>query len=80
VPADDPTVPLSVSVRRKLAHDLYYVRELNGWLDLRIAIATPCYFMAAAVEAVRQRMVKPYGEKVDLEMDPQEPSSYAERA
>jgi lipopolysaccharide/colanic/teichoic acid biosynthesis glycosyltransferase len=28
------------SVRRKLAYDLYYVRRLNLWLDLRILFCT----------------------------------------
>jgi lipopolysaccharide/colanic/teichoic acid biosynthesis glycosyltransferase len=28
------------SVRRKLAHDLYYVRYMNFWLDLRLLLAT----------------------------------------
>jgi lipopolysaccharide/colanic/teichoic acid biosynthesis glycosyltransferase len=28
------------SVRRKLAYDLYYVRQVNVWLDLRILVCT----------------------------------------
>jgi lipopolysaccharide/colanic/teichoic acid biosynthesis glycosyltransferase len=28
------------SVRRKLAHDLFYVRFMNPWLDLRLMVAT----------------------------------------
>ena len=28
------------SVRRKLAYDLYYIRYLNGWLDLRLIVCT----------------------------------------
>src|SRR5260370_325651 len=28
------------SVRRKLAYDLYYVRHLGPWLDLRLALCT----------------------------------------
>jgi hypothetical protein len=28
------------SVRRKLAHDLYYIRSCGPWLDLRLLIAT----------------------------------------
>jgi lipopolysaccharide/colanic/teichoic acid biosynthesis glycosyltransferase len=31
------------SVRRKLAHDLYYVRHLSPWLDLRLLACTACY-------------------------------------
>src|SRR5207244_4284013 len=31
------------SVRRKLAFDLYYVRERNFWLDLQIFACTACF-------------------------------------
>jgi lipopolysaccharide/colanic/teichoic acid biosynthesis glycosyltransferase len=31
------------SVRRKLAHDLYYIRHLSPWLDLRLLICTAVY-------------------------------------
>ncbi len=31
------------SVRRKLAHDLYYLRQLSLWLDFRILLATVLY-------------------------------------
>ena len=51
LPADDPSDPTMSGLRRKLALDLYYVNNLSPLLDLRIAIATPCYFAAAAVEA-----------------------------
>jgi lipopolysaccharide/colanic/teichoic acid biosynthesis glycosyltransferase len=30
------------SVRRKLAHDLYYLQRMSCWLDLRIALLTTC--------------------------------------
>lgn len=30
-------------VRRKLAHDLYYIRELSPWLDLRLLVCTLLY-------------------------------------
>jgi lipopolysaccharide/colanic/teichoic acid biosynthesis glycosyltransferase len=36
VPADTDLA----SVRRKLAHDLYYIRAINPWLDLRLLICT----------------------------------------
>jgi lipopolysaccharide/colanic/teichoic acid biosynthesis glycosyltransferase len=32
-------------VRRKLACDLYYVRQLNPWLDLRILMGTASYLL-----------------------------------
>ena len=31
------------SVRRKLAHDLYYVRRLSPWMDLRLLVGTAFY-------------------------------------
>src|SRR5207249_3724628 len=31
------------SVRRKLAHDLYYIRHLSPWLDLRLLACTAFY-------------------------------------
>jgi lipopolysaccharide/colanic/teichoic acid biosynthesis glycosyltransferase len=33
------------SVRRKLAYDLYYVRRVSPWLDLRIAFCTVLYLL-----------------------------------
>ena len=33
------------SVRRKLIYDLYYVRNVNPWLDLRILIGTASYLL-----------------------------------
>ncbi len=42
-------------VRRKLAHDLYYIRHFSGWLDLRILACTvlhlsgiPCHDLCRA--------------------------------
>jgi lipopolysaccharide/colanic/teichoic acid biosynthesis glycosyltransferase len=34
------------SVRRKLAHDLWYIRQLGPWLDLRLMICTALYALA----------------------------------
>ena len=28
------------SVRRKLAYDLYYIRQMNLWLDMRLIVST----------------------------------------
>jgi lipopolysaccharide/colanic/teichoic acid biosynthesis glycosyltransferase len=33
------------SVRRKLAYDLYYVRRVSPWLDLRILVCTTLYLL-----------------------------------
>ena len=32
-----------ISVRRKLAHDLFYIRHLSPWLDVRLLLCTACY-------------------------------------
>src|SRR5262245_15585779 len=33
------------SVRRKLQYDLYYIRELSPWLDLRLVLCTACHML-----------------------------------
>jgi lipopolysaccharide/colanic/teichoic acid biosynthesis glycosyltransferase len=40
------------SVRRKLAHDLYYVRCLSPWLDLRISLCTALYLCGVSVNSL----------------------------
>ena len=72
LPADDPSDPTLSGLRRKLAYDLYYVRNLSAVLDLRVAVSTPCYFAAAAAQAAgeavakvltacRRRLLRPHG-------------------
>jgi lipopolysaccharide/colanic/teichoic acid biosynthesis glycosyltransferase len=61
LPADDPEDVELKGLKRKLAHDLYYVREVGPLLDIRIALATPFYFLAAAVDAVRRGLVRSFG-------------------
>ena len=58
LPADDPADPTLSCVRRKLAYDLYYVRNVSPLMDLRVAVATPCYFAAAAVKAAGEAAAK----------------------
>ena len=57
-------------VRKKLAHDLYYVREVSFLLDVRIAFSTGFYFLAAASQAVCAALVKPYGRAVERNLEP----------
>ena len=59
-----PDVDLE-SVRRKLAYDLHYVREVNPILDARILFATFFQFAASGIEAVGRALVK--SEKVSVE-------------
>ena len=69
LPADDPHDVGLEGVRRKLNHDLYYIRELGFLLDLRIAVCTPCYFLAAAVDAFRQGLLRSYGNAAESVRD-----------
>lgn len=40
------------SVRRKLVHDLYYVRHIGPWLDTRILVFTGIYFVQSVMRVV----------------------------
>jgi lipopolysaccharide/colanic/teichoic acid biosynthesis glycosyltransferase len=53
------------TVRRKLMYDLYYIREISPWLDLRIALSTALYLMGAVLHIVGRRLVKRYGEAAE---------------
>jgi lipopolysaccharide/colanic/teichoic acid biosynthesis glycosyltransferase len=49
------------SVKRKLSLDLYYVRNVNFLLDVRIALCTAFYFCGCACRGICAALVKPYG-------------------
>jgi lipopolysaccharide/colanic/teichoic acid biosynthesis glycosyltransferase len=53
------------SVRRKLAHDLYYIRSLSFWLDLRILLGTMFYLMRMPVNTLRWLLRLPGGTAVE---------------
>jgi lipopolysaccharide/colanic/teichoic acid biosynthesis glycosyltransferase len=67
LPADDPGDVGMDNVKRKLAHDLLYVREMSFLMDLRIAISTPCYFIAATINATHRILVRSYGITAETE-------------
>ena len=69
LPADDPDDVNLDGLRKKLAHDIYYVRQLSLLLDLRIALSTPCYFLAAAIHAMQRGFVRAYGAEVEKQLD-----------
>ena len=52
-------------VRKKLAHDLYYIREANPWLDAQIVFSTAFYFIGAASQALCAALVKSHGLEVE---------------
>ena len=60
LPADDPDDHQYHGVRRKLAHDLFYVREVSFILDLRIVFCTACFFLGAAIDSIRHATVRSY--------------------
>lgn len=64
-------------VRRKLAHDIYYVRQLNPWMDLRIALSTVFHLSALCLNATSKLLVKSYGQAVESEyaQQPSPPTS-----
>ena len=79
LPADDPNDPNNGyrGVRRKLAHDLYYVQRVGFMLDLRIALCTTFYFIAAAIDSLRHSLVRSYKIAVQRTLDEGEESQKA---
>jgi lipopolysaccharide/colanic/teichoic acid biosynthesis glycosyltransferase len=59
-------------VKKKVAHDLYYVRALSFSLDVRIAVCTSFYFLAAAATAVCKVMVDGHGKIVERSLTEEE--------
>jgi lipopolysaccharide/colanic/teichoic acid biosynthesis glycosyltransferase len=56
------------SVRRKLAHDLYYIRHLSPWLDLRLLICTAVYTLGLPFGIVGKLLGIPDGAAVEEAM------------
>jgi lipopolysaccharide/colanic/teichoic acid biosynthesis glycosyltransferase len=53
------------SVQRKLAYDLYYVRRMSLWLDLRILFCTGCGFLGLPASWARRFFFLPHGGPVE---------------
>jgi lipopolysaccharide/colanic/teichoic acid biosynthesis glycosyltransferase len=47
------------TVRRKLAHDLYYIKHLSFWLDVRIALSTPLRLLGELALSMSRRISRP---------------------
>jgi hypothetical protein len=58
------------SVRRKLAHDLYYVRAGGLWLDLRLACCTACRMLGIPFRVSGRVFRIPRHERVEEAMRP----------
>jgi hypothetical protein len=55
-------------VRHKLAHDLYYIRHLSVWLDVRLLICTAFYALGLPFALVGKLLGIPDGEEVEAAM------------
>jgi lipopolysaccharide/colanic/teichoic acid biosynthesis glycosyltransferase len=53
------------SVRRKLAHDLYYIRHMSRWLDVRIYVCTFWYLVNGPCTRAAHGLLVPEGRKVE---------------
>ena len=57
------------SVRRKLAHDLYYIRHLSPWLDLRLLLCTAVYALGLPFGIAGRLLGIPDGAAVEQAMN-----------
>lgn len=55
-------------VRRKLAYDLYYIRNVNPWLELRILAATVFYVLGNPFQLSRKLPMMPRGAAIESRM------------
>jgi lipopolysaccharide/colanic/teichoic acid biosynthesis glycosyltransferase len=53
------------SVRRKLAYDLYYVRRMNPWIDMRLALCTAFHLLGVPYHSIRRLFRLPCGKTVE---------------
>jgi lipopolysaccharide/colanic/teichoic acid biosynthesis glycosyltransferase len=63
-----PDVDLA-SVRRKLAYDLYYVRHMNPWMDVRLTLCTAFHVLGVPFHSLRRLFRLPCGNTVDHAYD-----------
>jgi lipopolysaccharide/colanic/teichoic acid biosynthesis glycosyltransferase len=54
-------------VRRKLAYDLYYIRRLSCWLDLRILVCTVLHVFGLPCHTLCQAFLMPGEERPELD-------------
>src|SRR5262249_2587991 len=53
------------SVRKKLAHDLYYVRHLSPWLDVKLVICTAFYAAGVPFRVLSRVLGVPASEQIE---------------
>jgi lipopolysaccharide/colanic/teichoic acid biosynthesis glycosyltransferase len=56
------------SVRRKLAHDLYYIRHLSPWLDLRLLGCTVFYALGIPFRVLSRALGVPASSEIERSM------------
>jgi lipopolysaccharide/colanic/teichoic acid biosynthesis glycosyltransferase len=56
------------SVRRKLAHDLYYIRHLSPWLDLRLLSCTAFYALGIPFRMLSRTLGVPASSEIERTM------------
>lgn len=52
-------------VRQKLAYDLYYIRNVTLWLDLRIVLCTFFHLSGLLLNSLGKLLVRSYGEEAE---------------
>jgi lipopolysaccharide/colanic/teichoic acid biosynthesis glycosyltransferase len=56
------------SVRRKLSHDLYYIRHQSAWLDLRLIVGTALYAAGVPFRWLGALLGVPASREIEREM------------
>jgi lipopolysaccharide/colanic/teichoic acid biosynthesis glycosyltransferase len=58
------------SVRRKLAHDLFYIENVSPWLDLRLLVCTAFYAIGVPFQLLSRMLGVPRSEHIERSMRP----------
>src|SRR5207248_2625266 len=53
------------SVRQKLTYDLYYIRNLGLWLDVRIAAATGLYLFGRVAKSLAEVLIRSHAARAE---------------
>ena len=54
------------TVRRKLSHDLYYIRHMSFVLDVRLALSTPFRLLGEVSLSLSRRLVRPTASRLPI--------------
>src|SRR5207244_2898320 len=55
-------------VKHKLAYDLYYVKKVGMWMDIRVLLSTVFHIAAQAFDAIGGVMVSRYSDQIEQEL------------